>query len=104
NFYYTDTRTFDAASSINGGGTLVVQGGTNSVAGTLTAALTVIGGTLTVNSAAAQSIPTLTMQGGTLNGSATINLTGAAMTWCGGIIGASGTLSIPNGTIIPVTN
>ncbi|HKS22368.1 MAG TPA: LamG-like jellyroll fold domain-containing protein [Thermoanaerobaculia bacterium] len=100
--YYSDARSFDAATTIAGAGTLMVQGGTNTMSGTLTTPLTITGGTLTVNSAAAQSIPTLSMQGGTLNGTAGINLTGASMTWSGGIVGGSGTLSIPAGTTITV--
>jgi uncharacterized repeat protein (TIGR01451 family) len=103
NFYYSDTRTFDAASSITGAGTLQVQGGTNTFAGTISTPLTMSGGTLTINNATAQTIPTLAMSGGTLNGSAAINLTGAAMTWNGGIIGGSGMLSIPAGTTITVS-
>jgi uncharacterized repeat protein (TIGR01451 family) len=100
--YYSDARSFDAATTISGPGTLMIQGGTNTVSGTLSTPLTVTGGTLTLNSAAAQTIPTLSMQGGTLNGTAGINLTGASMTWSGGIVGGSGTLSIPPGTTITV--
>src|SRR5438876_11531548 len=49
NFYYNDTRTFDAASVISGAGTLYVQGGTNTVAGAISTRLTIVGGTLTLN-------------------------------------------------------
>src|SRR5205085_8032638 len=38
-FYYGDTRTFDAASSIIGSGTLEVSNGTNTVAGSITPAI-----------------------------------------------------------------
>ena len=100
-FYYGNA-TFDAASTISGAGTLTAQGGTNAIAGTLSTALNLVGGTLSVNSAAAQTIPTLTMAGGTLGGSATLNVTAAAMTWSGGTVGGSGTLSIPAGTIVTI--
>jgi uncharacterized repeat protein (TIGR01451 family) len=100
--YYSDTRTFDAATTIAGAGTLAVQGGTNTVAGTLSTLLLITGGTLTLNGASAQNVPTLTMQGGTLNGTAAVNLTGASMTWTGGTVGGSGTLSIPAGTVITI--
>jgi len=99
---YTTTGTFDSASIISGAGTFEVAAGTTTFSGTITTALTMVGGTFTVNSASAQTIPTLTMQGGTLNGSANVNLTGASMTWSGGTIGGSGTLTIPNGTTITV--
>jgi uncharacterized repeat protein (TIGR01451 family) len=100
--YTNDARSFDAASTIGGAGTLAVSTGTNTVGGTLSTPLSLSGGTLTMNSAAAQSIPTLAMSGGTLNGSAAINLTGSAMTWTGGVIAGSGTLSIPAGTTITI--
>jgi hypothetical protein len=101
-FYYNDTRTFDAASTISGAGIVQWGSGTNTITGTLSAPTVMSGGTLTINSAAAQSVPTLTMQSGTLNGSAAINLTGAAMTWSGGTIGGTGTLSIPAATTITI--
>jgi hypothetical protein len=101
--YYTTTATFDAASAVTGAGTLQNAAGTNSVAGTISASILMTGGTLSINSASAQSIPTLTMQGGTLSGSGNINLTGAAMTWTGGTLGGSGTLSVPNGTTVTIS-
>jgi hypothetical protein len=103
NFNTSDTRTFDAASSFTGAGSVQWQGGTSTFAGTIVNPLAVIGGTLTMNSAAAQSIPTLTMQGGTLNGTATINITGTAMTWTGGIIAGSGPLNIAASAVITVS-
>src|SRR5204862_165484 len=85
-FYYSDSRSFDTASTISGAGTLQVQGGTNNFAGTLSTSLTMLGGTLNVNSAGAQSIPKLLMQGGTLAGTANVNLVAptATGTWTGG--------------------
>jgi large repetitive protein len=103
NFYTSDTRTFDAASSFTGAGSVQWQGGTNTFAGTIVNPLAIIGGTLTVNSAAAQSVPTLTMQGGTLNGTATINITGTTMTWTGGTVAGSGALNIPASAVITVS-
>jgi hypothetical protein len=103
NFYYNNTRTFDAASIISGAGTTQWQSGTNTFSGTISTPMGVSGGTLTLNGAATQSIPTLTLSGGTLNGSASVNLTGAAMTWTGGTLGGSGTLSIPATTTITIS-
>jgi uncharacterized repeat protein (TIGR01451 family) len=103
NFNTNDTRTFDAASSFTGAGSVQWQSGTNTFAGTIANPLAVIGGTLTMNSAAAQSIPTLSMQGGTLNGTTTINITGTAMTWTSGIIAGSGALNIPASAVITVS-
>jgi len=97
-----DTRTFDAATTISGAGTTAWQGGSNTVSGTLSTNVNLGGGTLTLNSASAQSIPTLTLNGGTLAGSAAINLTGAAMTWTYGTIGGSSALTIPNGTTVTI--
>jgi fibronectin-binding autotransporter adhesin len=102
-FYYTTTATFDAASTISGAGTLQNAAGTNSIAGALSASVTMSGGALSLNSAGTQTLPVLTMNGGTLNGSANINVTGAAMTWSGGAISGSGTLSIPAGTVITIS-
>src|SRR5205807_5124954 len=79
-----DTRTFDAATTMSGPGSVYWQGGTSTFAGTITAPDVASGGTSTLNSAATQSIPTLTMSSGTINGTAAINLTGAAMTWGSG--------------------
>jgi large repetitive protein len=101
--YSSDNRTLDAASSVSGSGTLQVQSGTTTIAGTITTNIAATGGTLTINSAAAQSVPTLALSGGTVNGSATINLTGATMAWTGGTIGGSGTLNIPAGTTVSIT-
>ena len=99
-FYYGGNRTFDAASTISGAGLTQMQGGTATINGTLSTPLNISGGTVTINSAATQTIPTLTMAGGTFNGTSNVNLSGAAMTWTGGIIGGSGTLAIPGGTVI----
>src|SRR5205085_7814781 len=51
-FYYSDTRTFDAASTISGAGTVQWNGGTNTVNGTYAISGTTItsGGTATLNS------------------------------------------------------
>src|ERR1051326_6105805 len=123
-FYSGDARTFDAASTISGAGTVVWQGGTNTVSASYNVTgltkgigatstlsnivsvgdLFVSGGTLTLNSASALAVGTLPMQGGTLNGTAPINVTGASMTWTGGILAGSGTLTIPNGTTISIAN
>src|SRR5437764_4979963 len=70
-----DTRTFDAATTMSGPGSVYWQGGTSTFAGTITAPVVASGGTFTLNSAATQSIPTLTMSSGTINGTAAINLT-----------------------------
>src|ERR1051326_3854298 len=118
-FYSSDTRTFDAASTISGAGNVTFSSGTNTVSGTYnvtgqtinsatttiaaptsTGAITANGGTLTLNGASALSVPTLSMQSGTINGTAPINLTGASMTWSSGVIGGSGALSIPSGTTV----
>src|ERR1051326_8432522 len=121
-FYSGDARTFDAAFTISGAGTVVWQGGTDTVGASYnvtgvtkctgaTATLSnivsvgdlfVSGGTLTLNSASALAVGTLTMQGGTLSGTAPINVSAAVMTWSGGILGGSGALSIPNGTTVTV--
>src|SRR5207237_2842359 len=71
-FNTSDAHTFDAASTISGAGTTQWQGGTNTVSGTISTPLSLSGGTLSINSASAQSIPTLTLSGGTLNGTAPI--------------------------------
>src|SRR5207244_695002 len=119
-FNTNDTRTFDTASTVSGAGTIYWAAGTNTVnanynvtgttqnaatattIGSITSAgnITVIGGTLTLNSASTLSVGTLSMQGGTLAGTAPITLTGAAQTWTGGTIGGSGLLTIPNTTTI----
>jgi fibronectin-binding autotransporter adhesin len=116
--YYTTTATFDAASTISGAGTVQWYAGTNTVSGTYnitgatkcqstttigtsitsTGDIVMTGGTLTLNSAGAISVPTLTMNGGTLAGNAPINITGSAMTWTGGIVGGTGLMTIPNTT------
>ena len=101
--YTGDPRSFDAASQITGAGTFQQQSGTDTVSGTISTNVNVAGGTLTINSAATQSLPTLAMSGGTLNGSANITITGTSMTWTGGTISGSGTLTIPNGTTINIT-
>src|SRR5205085_2991768 len=79
NFYYSDTRTFDAASTISGAGTVQWTGGTNTVNGTYaisgttimsggtatlnsitnTGSISMTSGTLTLNSASALTVPTL---------------------------------------------
>ncbi|HEX3108095.1 MAG TPA: LamG-like jellyroll fold domain-containing protein, partial [Thermoanaerobaculia bacterium] len=100
--YYTTAAAFDASTTISGAGTLNNGAGTNSIAGTITSPLTMNGGTLSINSAATQSIPVLTMNGGTLNGTGNLAVTSSAMTWSGGTIGGSGTFSIPAGTTITV--
>src|ERR1051326_5740901 len=101
-FATSDTRTFDSASSISGPGTVVWQSGTNTFNGTYSTITTINGGTLSINSASAQTIPTLTLNGGTLNGSAAINVTGASMTWSGGTIGGSGAFTIQNTSTITI--
>ncbi len=121
-FLYTYTRTFDAASSIGGAGTLIWGSGTNTVdaayniTGTTTSAagatttlnnivsignaVSVSGGTLTLNSAGTLTIPVLTMGNGTLNGTAPIALGVASVTWTGGTIGGNAAFTIPNGATI----
>ena len=103
-FFYTgDVRTFDAASPITGSGALLAQAGTNTVSGTLMLATTLSSGTLTINSAAAQTLPSLAMTGGTLNGTAGVSVSGGTMTWTGGTIGGSGALTIASGTTVNIT-
>src|ERR1043165_3058864 len=110
-----DTRTFDAASTISGSGTVTFNAGTNTVSGTynVTGAtqnnsatttiasptavgdVTVSSGTLTLNGASTLNVHTITITSGTLTGSAPINLTGTSMTWSGGTIAGTGTFTIP---------
>src|ERR1041385_8217612 len=119
-FYYTTAATFDAASTISGAGTVQFGAGTETVAAAYaisgftkvsggaatlsniinTGSILISGGTLTLNSGSALSVPALVMQGGVLNGTAPISVTSPSMTWTGGTLGGSGALSIPNGTTV----
>jgi RHS repeat-associated protein len=91
------TQTLEAASQVDGAGTVHFLGGTAHIKGAYdlaTAGTTLIdGGTADFSSATPATVPELTLQGGTLTGTGNVVVTGA-LNWTDGIMSGTGTTTV----------
>ncbi|RPI45226.1 MAG: LEPR-XLL domain-containing protein, partial [Betaproteobacteria bacterium] len=87
------TRNLGAGSNVTGLGRLTVSGGTVNTGGLLGTALSMSGGTLNVNTAAAVTLPSLAMSGGTLGGTGAVVVSGAFGVTGSGTLSGTGTFT-----------